>query len=296
LCIYCGETLPVTKIETAPEQRIIDSHELAFNTVLEPVTTPVTGRAETALASALKLTPTEARAFIELRKPVPLARSQSRQEAEMIAELVRTCGLGAVVVADEDLQLTGEAIRARRIIRTADGIEVQHSDGALGISASEIKLLVVGRLRNTRVDFTESMAGMRNRANTVVDTAEFFSEQTLLDVYTSQLGQSFRIKSDGFDYSGILCQLSFRTEENFDSLIDELRAVAPAAAIDQDFAGASELYSRAWPERSRTESGGVRRTGLSYRPVSKSSVIKDNRDQFDRYSRLLFLFAARAKQ
>lgn len=292
LCLYCSEPLPVAKIEAAPQQRAIDSHEFAFNTILEPAPATVTGRAESALASALKLTTAEARAFIELRKPVPLARSQSRQEAEMIAELVRTCGVGAVVVADEDLQLNSEAIRARRIIRTGDGIQVHHGDGALGISASEIKLLVVGRLRNTRVDFTESKSGMRSRASTVLDTAEFFSEETLLDVYTPDLGRSFRVKADGFDYSGIVRQLSFRAEENFGSLIDELRAVAPAAVIDQDFAGASEMYSRAWPERSRTESAGVKRTGLAFRPVSKSSVIKDNRDQFERYSRLMYLLGA----
>ena len=295
LCLYCGEPLPVTKIETAPEQRAIDSNELAFNTVLEPVAGTLMGRSESALASALKLTSAEVSTFIESRKPVPLARCQSRQEAEMIAELVRTCGMGAVVVADEELQLNSDLIRAKRIIHTADGIQVQHSDGALGVSASEIKLLVVGRLRNTRVDFTESKAGMRSRASTVLDTAEFFSEETLLDVYASNLGQSFRIKSDGFDYSGIVSPLSFRTEVNFGGLIDALHAVAPAAIIDHDFAECSHLYSRAWPERSRTESGGVKRTGLAYRPVSKSSVIKDNRDQFERYSRLMFIFNARSK-
>ena len=295
LCLYCGEPLPVTKIEAAPEQRTIDSFELAFNTVLEPVVGTATGRAESALATALKLTPADVRTFIESRKPVPLARCQSHQEAEMIAELVRTCGLSAVVVADEELCLNSDLIRATGITRTADGIQVQHRDGALGISASEIKLLVVGRLRNTRVDFTESKAGMRSRASTVLDTAEFFSEETLLDVYTSNLGQSFRIKSDGFDYSGIVHPLSFRTEVNFGGLIDELHAIAPAAIIDQDFAESSQLYCRAWPERSRTESGGVKRKGLSYRPVSKSSVIKDNRDQFERYSRLLFLFNGRSK-
>jgi hypothetical protein len=282
----------VTRIETAPPQRAIDSYELAFNTILEPAPPTATGRAESALASALKIAPTEARAFIESRKPVPLARSQSRQEAEMIAELVRTCGLGAVVVADEDLQLNSDLIRAKRIIRSAGGIQVQHRDGALVVAASEIKLLVIGRLRNTRVDFTEGMSGRRGQSGTVLDTAEFLSEETLVDVYTSNLGQSFRIKADAFDYSGIVRPLSFRAEVNFGSLIDEIGTVAVAAIIDHDFAEVSGLFSRAWPERSRTESGGVKRAGLAYRPVSKSSVIKDNRDQFDRYSRLMYLFNA----
>lgn len=291
-CLYCGEALPVTKIETAPAQRVIDSSELAFNTILEPVGVAAPARAADSLASALKIEPGEARALIESRKPLALARSQTRQEAEMIAELVRSYGLRARVVADEDLKLNSELIRARRIIPTANGIQVQHRDGALTVASPDVRLLVVGNLRNTRVDFTESKAGMRSRASTVLDTSEFFSEETLLDVYTKERGESFRIKADGFDYSGIVQPLSFRAEVNFGSLIDALHRLAPGARIDKEFAEVSKLFSRAWPERSRTESGGVKRTGLAYRPVSKSSVIKDNRDQFDRYSRLMFIFSA----
>ena len=289
-CLHCGEALPVTRIERAPQQRAIDSFELAFNTVLEPAPATLPARAEDQLAAALKIEPQQARAFIELRKPLPLARSQTRQEAEMIAELVRSCGLCARVVADEDLQLNIELIRARRITQSADGIEVQHKDGALAVASSEIKLLVVGMLRSTRVDFTEGLKGMRTQPGTVLDTAEFFSEETLLDIYTSNLDNGVRVKADAFDYSGIVQPLSFRAEVNFGSLIDALRKLAPVAIIDQEFAEVSRLYSRAWPERSRTESGGVKRAGLAFRPVSKSSVIKDNHDQFDRYSRLLFIF------
>jgi hypothetical protein len=276
-------------------QRVIESAELAFNTILEPVPVAAPGRAESLLAAALKIEPQQARAFIESRKPLPLARSQTSQEAEMIAELVRKCGLGARVVADEDLELHSERIQARRIIRTANGIEVQHKESAFAVASSEIKLMVVGMLRNTRVDFTEALPGMRAQSGTVLDTAEFFSEETLLDLYTSDLAESFRIKADAFDYSGIVQPLSYRAEVNFGSLIDELCAIAPAAMIDHDFAKVSGLFARAWPERSRMESGGFKRAGLAFRPVSKSSVIKDNRDQFDRYSRLMFIFTADKK-
>jgi hypothetical protein len=199
--------------------------------------------------------------------------------------------LGARVVADEELGLHREKLQARRILPVADGIEVQHRGGAVRVAASAIKLLVIGQLRNTRVDFTEAMPGMRAQSGTVLDTAEFFSEQTLLDLYTSDLAESFRIKADAFDYSGFVQPLSFRTELNFGSLRDGLRAIAPAATVDRDFAEVSGLFERAWPERSRTESVGMKRAGLAYRPVSKSSVIKDNRDQFDRYSRLMFIFS-----
>ena len=35
-CIYCGETLPISQLTSAPPQRNLDAAEHAFNTILEP--------------------------------------------------------------------------------------------------------------------------------------------------------------------------------------------------------------------------------------------------------------------
>jgi hypothetical protein len=123
----------------------------------------------------------------------------------------------------------------------------------------------------------------------VLDSHEFLSDETLLDVYSPNLETSFRIKADAFDYSGLANPLSYRTDLNLKSSIDALATAAPAAAVDSDFYKLRALLSRAWPERSRNESRGIRRTGLSFRPISRQSIISDNSDQFDRYSRLMFL-------
>jgi hypothetical protein len=287
-CLYCGAALPLTEITTAPPQRVIDSFERAFNAVLQPFR-PRDDRAEEALATALKIEIAEARAFISSGKPVPLARSQSRQEAEMISALVRSCGLSCSVVADEELRVETELIRARRIVRASDRLQVHHSGGALDVPIAEIKLFVIGSLRNLRVDYIEGAGGMRSQSPSVLDTTEFRSDEMLLDVYGSSLVNSFRIKSDAFDYSGLVWPLSFRAEVNFRTAIAALHGAVPQARIDDDFSRMRALLARAWPERSRTESRGVKRAGATYRPVSQSSVVKDNRDQFDRYSRLMFI-------
>src|SRR5262249_721375 len=114
-------------------------------------------------------------------------------------------------------------------------------------------------------------------------------EETLLDVYTSNLETSFRIKADAFDYSGVVPALSFRAEMNFKAFLFALREAATAAALDDDFARIRGLLGRAWPERTRNEALGIKRTGIARKPVAQSSVISDGRDQFDRYSRLMFL-------
>ncbi|HYP28443.1 MAG TPA: hypothetical protein VE262_17145 [Blastocatellia bacterium] len=299
-CLYCGAALPVSRIETAPRQRNIDSFEQAFNTVLEPPDIQNNiqggarqGRNEAALAAALNIEASEARDIIASGKPIPIARSLTRQEADLISALARSCGVGAVVISDQELRLQEELARARRVVAEGEELHVTHSGGTISLPTSEVKLMVMGGLKNRRVDYSESGSGLRAQSGGVVDSSEFFSNETLIDLYSTTMERSFRIRSDSFDYSGLIERPSFLAEENFRLLVARLRGLAPGARFDDDFARVRHLLGRVWPERSRTEARGLRREGLSLRPHARSSVISDNRDQFDRYSRLMFLFGVK---
>lgn len=292
-CIYCGEQLPFAIIQAAPPQRNIDPDENAFNTVLEPFPARINESVVTALAGALQIDSSEAQSLIDARKPVPLARSQTRAEAEMITALVRTCGLRALVIPDQEMSVDRELLRARRIALNDDKLHVFHSGGEVSLSKDEIKLMVLGELRNVRVDYTEAISARRSQSGNVLETSEFHSDETLLDVYTARVDQSFRIKSDAFDYSGLVSPLSFRSELNFQSALTRLREDLPQAKVDDDFMKVRSLFARAWPERRRNESRGIRRTGIGLRAVARATLMSDNRDQFDRYSRLVYLFTMR---
>jgi hypothetical protein len=280
--------LGIQRIEVAPAQRLIDSSENAYNTVLVPSAINDAGRAEAALAAALSMEVEDARAFIRSAKRIPLYRSLTRPEADLIASLVRTCGLQAAVVEDVDLELQRETTRARRVVVEADRVLVAHGGGARALNAGDIKLLVVGLIRRNRTDFTEGIVNLTGQGSSLLDLFEFRSDQMILDVYGESLDESFRIRSDAFDYSGLISPMSFRAEVNFQSACKTLSEAAGGAEIDLDFARVRSLLGRAWPERSRTESRGIKRAGLAHQPVAQSSVIRDNVDQFDRYSRLMF--------
>jgi hypothetical protein len=288
-CIYCGTALGIQRIEVAPAPRLIDSSENGYNTVLLPPSgLSDGGRAESALATALSMEVEEARAFIGSAKRLPLNRSLTRPEAELIASLVRTCGLQAAVVEDAELDLHKEATRARRVAIEGGHVLVALGNAARAISAAGIKLLVVGVIRRNRTDFTEGIVNVTGQGSSLLDSFEFRSDQMILDVYGESLDESFRIRADAFDYSGLINPMSFRAEVNFQTVCKTLAAAAPGAEIDLDFARVRRLLGRAWPERSRTESRGIKRAGLAHQPVAQSSIISDNGDQFDRYSRLMF--------
>jgi len=288
-CIYCGEQLPFSSIQSAPPQRNIDPTERAFNTILEPSQARITEGIITALASALQIESGEAQALIDAGKPVPLARSQTRSEAEMISALVRTCGLRASIIADEEMMIGQELLRARRIGIEADSIRIQTSSGEVSVPRSEIKLMVLGELRNVRVDYTEGISARGSQSGSVLDSSEFRSEETLLDLYSSSVDHSFRIKSDAFDYSGLVSPLSFRSDLNFRAAMRALREAVPNSTVDSDFSRMRILLNRAWPERTKNESRGIKRSGLAFRAIAQASVLSNNQDQFDRYSRLMLL-------
>jgi hypothetical protein len=290
-CIYCGASLPFTSIESAPPQRNIDTGDLAFNAILEPGRSVAIENAVESLAFALQLELAEAQALIDFAKPVPIARSQTRQEAEMICELVRSCGCKAAVVADEEMHLQKELLRARRLAMVENEIQVTHSAGTLVLAKSDLRLLVLGELSNKRIDYIEGISEKR-RAAGVLDSSEYRSEETILDLYADTLNRSFRIKSDGFDYSGLVSPLSFRSDLNFKAALTTLTASLPHATLNDDFRRTRKFLERAWPERTRNETNGFKRTGLGFRSVAKASAISDNRDQFERYSRLILLSLA----
>lgn len=288
-CMYCGALLPVTKIETAPAQRTLESFEHAFNAVIEPRLSHLDENSEARFAAALQIELHEAQAFIAANKRVPIARCQNRQEAELIAALISTCGVGCTVVPDEDLRLESALIRARKIIVVGDNLNIRHSGGEIVVPLPEIKLMVLGLLKNTQVHFAETSGNSNRNSGGVVDTAEFRSDEMLLDIYATSLEKSCRLKADGFDYSSLVSPLAFRVEANFQAALQGLQYVARNATLDNDFPRIKSLLARAWPERSRTEARGLKRGGIGFKAVTQSSIISDNRDQFERYSRLMFL-------
>lgn len=288
LCIYCGATLPVTKIAAIPTQRILESFEHAFNTIIEPYRSNLTSNTALQLAEALQVELSEAQPFLTARRPVPISRCQTQQEAELITELVCSFGLVAYVVADEELQIERELARARKVSLGGETLQIQHLNGGFAVPLTDITLMVVGGIRNIKTDFAENPKGLSAKSAGVVDTAEFRSDELLLDVYTATLDSSFRIRADAFDYSGLVMPLYFRTELNFKEVINRLKMAVPHVTVDTAFGEIQTLLSRAWPPRSHTEARGVKRTSM-FKRVSLSTISSDNRDQFERYSRLLFL-------
>jgi hypothetical protein len=163
-------------------------------------------------------------------------------------------------------------------------------------------LLVKGRVVSRRVEVAERKRGFGGRSE-MVDARELASDEAVLDVYTAfgeghaasgGAAEGFRVMAGGFDYSCLGGDKGLLAAENFNALVTALRARAPSAACDEEYARLRPLLADVWPSAERTESLGLRREGAG-RVNTEAVTTVSNEGQFTRYSRLRQLLVLRAR-
>jgi hypothetical protein len=100
--------------------------------------------------------------------------------------------------------------------------------------------------------------------------------------------------SGGFDYSCLGEGKGLLAAENFEALVAALRARAPSAVYDEEYARLRPLLADVWPSAERTESLGLRRDRPG-RVNTEAVTTVSNEGQFTRYSRLRQLLVLRAR-
>nr|MDQ3746090.1 hypothetical protein [Acidobacteriota bacterium] len=105
----------------------------------------------------------------------------------------------------------------------------------------------------------------------------------------------FRVLADNFDYSCLGASKRLLARENFVTLVETLRARAPSAVFDDEYASSRALLSLAWPPTERTASLGLRRERPG-RFNTEAATLITNEQQFTRYSRLRRRLAPRGRE
>jgi hypothetical protein len=290
-CLYCGTNLPIhdgIADLQKPALRPLESWEQGYNNILKP--TPATDAStltEQALAEAADLLKLEAPALshiISSNHALPLARTATRDDASFVQRRLRRLGIDTDIVADVNLATDGAALLRVRAIEIADdGLKIYERPGAQPVDLlwSEIVLMIVGRLTVQRVESREEASRKENR---VLDSSEFFSDETVFDFYNKS-GKSFRIMAKSFDFSCLGKEKGLLAEQNMATLLSLFREQASTARWDDSFNSVRRDLELVWPSERRAESAGWRRD----RPgkITKGSVTEiNNESQFQKYSRL----------
>ena len=294
-CLYCGAPLPVTESSARlrkPVLRQPEKHQPGYSTILVPADRVVSDEIINRVAALLELSPDNVQALMSVSVPMPVARTASREEAELVVERLLSLGLTCRTLSDEDLGLsfsdnTLKRVRAMRFddvlltIQLAGGDEIE-------VTWADVILIMPGRLIETRVEITERLS--RKPETELVDTSEFFRDETVIDFYTATHPFTWRVGASGFDFSCLENEKTLIANENIARLRRVLAAKAVNAQFDDSYHSVRGLLEFAWSTQQENQSSGWRRSAPGKLSVGLSTT-KSNEIQFTRYSRLRYYFS-----
>ena len=292
-CLYCGSPLPRNEERAAllrPTLRKLEEWEQGFNVVLLPVASQ--GAASDKLgdaASLLKLEVAQLEACLAAGRALPVARTASGEEAELILERLGALGLAAEVFGDEALGFEVPQRRVRALDFEADALVLWASreEAPDRVPWARVALLVKGRVTQRRLEVEERQGGFRRRGE-IVDSRELSTDEAVLGLYAFEEGDGagWRLWADRLDYSCLGARKGLTAGENFKTLDGLLRERAAVAVYDEEYARLRPLLAPVWPPAEQNESQGVRRESVGRYNRGAVTLIS-NEAQFTRYTRLL---------
>jgi hypothetical protein len=286
-CFYCGARLNLTEeaaLSRRPTIRQPEKWEEGYNVVIYERAS-ATPEVLTEVASLLRLEREEAGRILEAAKPLPLARVPSQEEAQLIEERLRACGLSALVVSDSALMMKDEGRRRARAFSFTDDALLANASGGSDVwqaNWSDILLVVTGRLVLRRVEIDERRKGLGNE---MVEARETAGDVLVLDLYTRAHDGGWRVASDQFDFSCLAEKKALVASQNFATLVEALRERAPHSEVDDSYNSLRQALAPVWPPEERTVSRGLRRERPGRFNI-EAVMTSDNETQFTRYSRL----------
>jgi hypothetical protein len=268
-----------------PVLRPPEKHQLGYNNILQPQDQVVSENVITEAAMLLKLTPEIFQQILSQGIPLPVARTASREEAELVYLRLKDLGLQSMTVSDDDLGLAESPVKRVKSMSFADANFTIHQAGSTEatVSWSDVVLILPGRLFETRLEIKERKT--RKAENEILDTSEFFKDEAVIDFYTATDSFTWRVNANGFDFSCLEKEKALIANENIGKLQRRIIAKALNAKVDDSYHRVRSILEFAWGAQAETQSSGWRRERPGKLSVGVATT-KNNESQFTRYSRL----------
>jgi hypothetical protein len=291
-CLYCVAPLPMTEAAASlrkPVLRPPEKHQLGYNSILLPADQAVSQEKMAEAAKLLKLSPENVAEIVAPATPLPVARTTSREESELVSARLRQLGFSCLTLGDEDLGLSfaENAVKRVRALTFDDTFltiqQVAAEDTT--VSWTDILLILPGRLVESRLEIKERKT--RKSENEILDHSEFFRDEMIIDFYVSSNSSTWRIHAGGFDFSCLGREKALIANENIGKLQRLLVAKAVNAELDDSYARVRNLLELAWTTQPETQSSGWRRERPGKLSVG-TAMTRSNESQLTRYSRLRY--------
>jgi hypothetical protein len=290
-CLYCVAPLPMTEAAARlrkPVLRPPEKHQLGYNNILLPRDQVATQEVVNEAATLLKLSTENVRELMSQSVPMPVARTASREEAELVSARLRDLGLECLALSDEDLGLPNSVKRVRSMTFDDERVTIYQAGAAELTEATwaGIVLIVPGRLFERRLEIKERKT--RKTENEILGTSEFFKDETVIDFYLARHSSTWRVSASGFDFSCLGREKALVANENIGKLQRLIVSKGVNAQVDDSYARMRSLLELAWGTQPETQPGGWRREGPGKLSVGMATT-RSNEGQFTRYSRLRYV-------
>ena len=290
-CLYCVAPLPTTEFSARlrkPVLRPPERHQSGYSNVLMPPDTAISDETIDAAGTLLKLTPESLQQVLSARIPLPVARTASREEAELVRDRLSDLGLDCLLISDRELGLSETGVKRVKSLAFDDTyltIQLAGMVEKTTIQWTDVILIVPGRLFETRFEITERMT--RKPEKEILETSEFFRDEAVIDFYVGGHDVTWRINATGFDFKCLESDKTLIANENIGKLQRVIVARSVNANVDESYSRVRNVLELAWTTQPETQSSGWRRERPGKLSVGMATI-KSNETQFTRYSRLRY--------
>ena len=263
-----------------------EKHQLGYNTILLSQDQVPSPEIIADAAELLKLSADRLHEIFAARIPLPVARTASREEAELVFNRLQDLGLSCLSLSDQDLGLTDNPVkRVKSMTFTDEYLTIQLAGAAeeTVVAWTDIVLILPARLIETKVEITERIT--RKPEKEILDANEFFRDEAVFDFYTAAHSCTWRVTANGFDFSCLGKEKALIANENFNRLQRLISSRAVNANVDESYQRVRNVLELAWATQPDIQSSGWRRERPGKLSVGMATT-KSNETQFTRYSRL----------
>lgn len=287
-CFYCGAEIEISEAQSQylkPKLRKLETWEKGFNLIYQPEM-QVAGEINLEeIAKILRLEKDSLQKMLEAKKSLPLARAESEKEAEIARQRLAELDLKTRVLSDESLAVEKPPQRLRGI-EFFDGkiiLILFNKDELIEIEPEDLVLIVTGAIFERKVEATEKHN--KQGDNKILQTTETASDESLIDIFSRQNANGYRILAKGFDFSCLESEKELLGKNNLKKLVGKLREVAPNAKFVDDYLQLRESLGKIWEVGHTSDSTGVKRETIGKYSLGNITIV-NNLSQFTKYSRL----------
>lgn len=287
-CLYCGGELEITESQSRffkPNLRKLESWEKGFNVIFLPNADNFDEAKLSAAAGLLKLEAEAVKRLLAAADSLPLARTESEKEAEILRARLEDFGLESLILSDETLAVEKPAQRLRGIEFFDDKLILIlfNRDEVVEIASENLALLVSGAVFERKIEATEKYN--KKGENKILDTSETASDESLIDIYSRFDSIGYRIYAKGFDFSSLEAEKELLAKDNIKKLLNKLREFASGAKFVDSYLQNRSNLTGIWEVEEKTDSRGLKREGFGKFNLENLTTV-NNLAQFTKYSRL----------